>query len=57
MNLRCIAVSQDNYETLRNLGKTGMSFNDVISELIKKANSYSGDDAKQLRSEERPGNP
>jgi len=39
MNLKCIAISQDNYETLRNLGKTGMSFNDVISELIRKANN------------------
>lgn len=60
MNLKCIAISQDNYETLRNLGKTGMSFNDVISELIKNANnahySYSSNDVKDLRSEERPGN-
>ena len=39
MNLKCIAISQDNYETLRNLGKTEMSFNDVISELIRKANN------------------
>ena len=39
MNLKCIAISQDNYETLRNLGKTEMSFNDVISDLIRKANN------------------
>lgn len=34
MKLKTIAVSQNNYEVLRNLGKAGMSFNDVISELI-----------------------
>ncbi|MGB7662090.1 MAG: antitoxin VapB family protein [Nitrososphaeraceae archaeon] len=34
MGLKNIAISQDNYEILRNFGKAGMSFNDVISELI-----------------------
>ena len=34
MRLKNIAVSQGNYD--QNLGKMGMSFNDVISELIKK---------------------
>ena len=36
MRLKNIAVSQGNYETLQNFGKMGMSFNDVISELLKK---------------------
>ena len=36
MGLKNIAISQDNYEILRNFGKAGMSFNDVISELIMK---------------------
>ena len=36
MGLKNIAISQGNYETLQNFGKMGMSFNDVISELIKK---------------------
>jgi predicted CopG family antitoxin len=36
MRVRNIAVSQVNYEILQNFGKMGMSFNDVISELIKK---------------------
>ena len=35
MKLKSIGVSPGNYEALRNFGKTGMSFNDVISELIK----------------------
>ena len=43
MRLKTIAISQGNYEKLRNFGKTGMSFNDVISELI----------ATRLQSEQR----
>lgn len=55
MNLKTIAISQGNYEALRNFGKTGMSFNDVISELIKRAhnteNSCSSDYFEKIRSE------
>jgi predicted CopG family antitoxin len=36
MKLKTISVSENNYEILRNLGKVGMSFNDVISELISR---------------------
>jgi predicted CopG family antitoxin len=57
MKLKTIAISPGNYELLRNFGKTGMSFNDVISELIKtKVNAVTLDDIKKLRSEQRPGN-
>jgi predicted CopG family antitoxin len=60
MNLKTIAISRGNYEALRNFGKTGMSFNDVISELIKKAhnteNSSSSDNFEKIRSEQRPTN-
>jgi predicted CopG family antitoxin len=53
--LKSIAISPGKYEVLRNFGKTGMSFNDVISELIKtKVNA--ADNFKKLRSEQRPGN-
>jgi predicted CopG family antitoxin len=31
-----IAVSYENYERLKKLGETGDSFNDVISEVLKK---------------------
>lgn len=34
--LRQIAISQDNYLVLKKLGTAGDSFNDVISELLKK---------------------
>jgi hypothetical protein len=61
MKLRTIAVSQGNYEILRNFGRTGMSFNDVISDLImtklhSTEHSHLSDNFKILRSEERPGN-
>lgn len=32
-----IAISQENYTILKSLGRTGDSFNDVISQLIKKS--------------------
>ena len=35
--LRQIAISQDNYLVLKKLGRAGDSFNDVISELLRKA--------------------
>jgi predicted CopG family antitoxin len=34
--LRNIAVSVTNYERLKSLGKAGDSFNDVLTELLKK---------------------
>jgi predicted CopG family antitoxin len=37
MQLRTIAISIDNYQVLKNLGKAGDSFNDVITNLILKA--------------------
>jgi predicted CopG family antitoxin len=36
MALRTISVSEDNYRTLKKLGGAGDSFNDVITELIRK---------------------
>ena len=35
MGLKNIAISERNYMTLKNLGKAGDSFNDVICKLIK----------------------
>jgi hypothetical protein len=37
MKLRNISVSEVNYQKLRNLGHTGQSFNDVITELVERA--------------------
>jgi predicted CopG family antitoxin len=34
--LRQIAVSEDNYLALKGLGRTGDSFNDVLTEVLKK---------------------
>jgi predicted CopG family antitoxin len=34
--LKTIAVSTDNYQILKNMGRAGDSFNDVITHLIKK---------------------
>jgi predicted CopG family antitoxin len=34
--LHNIAVDDDNYHALKNLGKVGDSFNDVIRELLKR---------------------
>ena len=60
MALKTIAVSQSNYDALRNFGKTGMSFNDVISELVRKVqkteNPCFSDNFEKIRSEQRPGN-
>lgn len=50
MNLKTIAVSQDNYEALRNFGKAGMSFNDVISDLITKVCNGGGGKVEPKRS-------
>ncbi|WP_228369312.1 antitoxin VapB family protein [Candidatus Nitrososphaera gargensis] len=34
--LKSIAVDESNYQALKNLGKTGDSFNDVITEVLIK---------------------
>ena len=47
MRLKNIAISETNYEKLRNLGYAGQSFNDVISELIAQC-------VKKQRSEQGP---
>ena len=40
MPLKTIAVSSENYENLKNLGRAGESFNYVITELIRKTAFY-----------------
>jgi len=37
-NLTTISISKSNYEILKNLGKTGDSFNDVLTRLLKSKN-------------------
>jgi predicted CopG family antitoxin len=37
LNTKTIAVSIENYQLLKNMGKAGDSFNDVITHLVKKA--------------------
>ena len=61
MNLKTIAISQGNYEILRNFGKTGMSFNDVISELIMikvqtAEKRFLSESVEKIRSEQRRAN-
>ena len=34
-NLKQIAISKENYYTLKKLGDAGDSFNDVVTEIIK----------------------
>jgi predicted CopG family antitoxin len=41
--LRQIAVSQANYLTLKRLGNAGDSFNDVLTEVLKKVNKRQND--------------
>jgi hypothetical protein len=36
MELKMIAISQTNYELLKNFGRAGDSFNDVVTDLIGK---------------------
>ena len=36
MALKLIAVSETNYETLKNFGRAGDSFNDVVTDLIRR---------------------
>jgi hypothetical protein len=43
--LRQIAVSQANYLTLKRLGTTGDSFNDVLTEVLKKVTKKQQNDA------------
>jgi len=35
--LTTISISRSNYQILKNLGKTGDSFNDVLTEILEKA--------------------
>jgi len=35
MSLKHIVISEDNYQKLKELGKTGDSFNDVVTALLK----------------------
>lgn len=60
MRLKTIAISQGNYEKLRTFGKMGMSFDDVISELITKVcntnDPHLKDSVKKMWSDRRPGN-
>jgi predicted CopG family antitoxin len=37
--LKMIAVSEDNYLALKSLGRAGDSFNDVVTEVLKKVQS------------------
>ena len=41
--LKSLSVSEDNYQTLKNLGRAGDSLNDVITELIKKTGAKQND--------------
>ena len=34
-NLKLIAVNYENYQHLKNLGKAGDSFNDVLTKILK----------------------
>lgn len=36
LNLKHIVISKENYTTLKNLGKAGDSFNDVLNMILKK---------------------
>jgi predicted CopG family antitoxin len=36
--LRHIVIDEDNYRTLKELGRTGDSFNDVLKKVLKKIN-------------------
>ena len=37
MQLKTIAISTENYQALKNMGRAGDSFNEVITHLVKKA--------------------
>ena len=39
MKLKLIAVSSENYLALKRLGSAGDSFNDVLTEVLRKINS------------------
>jgi predicted CopG family antitoxin len=55
MDLKTIAISRDNYQILKNMGKAGDSFNDVITHLVKKAGTrgISMNNEKQLLQSDR----
>jgi predicted CopG family antitoxin len=44
--LTTIAVSYENYQALKELGKTGDTFNDVLSKILK--NNYSPKKAEKV---------
>ena len=37
--LKLIAISPENYQSLKNLGKAGDSFNDVVTKILNKIDS------------------
>jgi hypothetical protein len=47
-NHKTIAISETNYSTLQELGKTGMSFNDVLDSILKSAAVIKCKDLKGL---------
>jgi hypothetical protein len=50
MATKTIAISEDNYELLKNYGRAGDTFNDVITNLFKKRSSSS----ERPQSDSRP---
>lgn len=52
MVLKTIAVSKDNYELLKDFGRAGDSFNDIITDLIRKRINEN----ERLQSDSRPLN-
>jgi predicted CopG family antitoxin len=53
IKLKTIAISIDNYETLRNLGRTADSFNDVITDLL---NDRKGTQKENIPANHQPEN-
>jgi predicted CopG family antitoxin len=48
-NLTTISVTRDNYLLLKNLGKTGDTFNDVITRLLEIKNQKENDEVIQKK--------
>jgi predicted CopG family antitoxin len=51
-SLKMIAVSEENYLTLKGLGRAGDSFNDVITEILKQKSKNRQCRSDQLREPE-----
>lgn len=49
MTHKLIAVSDENYENLRSLGEMGDSFDDVITELLKKNKNKAVDERQSKK--------